>query len=261
MKRIAVMSLIVLGIAVFGLMMGNDYYVFNPIALRYRVGWGELGFDYSPQYQRMGFTLRYDEYGYTLGGSVWYIGEDLINSPKDGWLNLGLGGVLKLGEHVVLAASLKTKPDLTGSVVNIAAGFGGSTSKYFRFLRGLSRRGFAAIYYQPYFAGEFSFTNAYLGMYMDTWGGEGKISADVKLDLAFTKESGKLFDFIRGIFILEKGILLVGGGYNIDHVSQKLKNSTYFAAGATLDAIKAWVEVYLTKDGGITFAVRTNLTF
>ncbi len=263
MRKAVLLGLIAaLTLTAFPMIMGNDYYIFNPIALTFKVGWGELGFDWSPQYQRMGFTLRHEEYKRTFGGSVWYIGRDLINKPSEGFVNLGVGGSVFFGESLVLAGSAKINPaDLGRTDLNVALAFGGSTSRYFRFLRGLSRQGLAAIYYQPYYRRGVSFTNAYIGLYMDTWGNEGRISTDLKLDLAFTRESGTIFDFVRALFIFEKGMLLVGGGWNIDHMAEWLEGSTYGAVGLSLDAIKLWTELYYTKSADLTFAVRTTLVF
>ncbi len=262
MHKVGTFLLVVMTVSLFALMMGNDYYLFNPISMLFKKGWGELEFDYYANYQRMGMTLRYDKYDYVIGGSIWYTGEELILKPSNGWANLGVGGVVRLADMVYLSGALGVNLADLSSDFNVSFAFGGSTRKYFRFARGFSSRGVAAIYYQPYFSDSFDLSNAYLGIFMDTWGVDGRIAFDIKLDLAFTKEEGTLFDFVRIVGVYVNNGFMISAGWNVDHVISAMKNNTYVGAGVDNGAFKFWGEIYISRDITLTtWAVKALLSF
>ncbi len=256
MRKVLIFSLSLLTVFLFSNVISADYYLENPLSVRFRVGWGEIQFGFSPNYQDMGISLRLEEANYSVGGSIWYCAEDLINRPQEGKTFIGFAGVYQLGEMFYIGGSAGIYPtDLKKSEANIIFAVGGYTRKYFRFMQGFSTRGMAALYYQPYLKNEFSLTNAHVGMFMDSWGSGGRFAADVKLDLRFASgEEGKLYDFLTAYVVFEKENFLFGGGWNTKH--GKINGTV----GLNFDAIKTWLEVYYT-DGTTTWTINGLISF
>jgi len=244
-KAFIFVSLFMVAIA-FSNVISADYFLENPLSSRFRVGWGEVQVGFSTDRQNMGLVLRLEEEVYSVAGSVWYAATDLINRPQEGKTFVGLAGVYQMGEMFYIGGSAAFYPsDLNSSEVNLIVAAGGYTRKYFRFMQGFSTRGMAALYYQPYLKNEFSPTNAYVGMFIDSWGSGGRFAADVKLDLSFASgKEGKIYDFLSADVIFEKDKLLFGGGWNTNH--GKIGGTV----GLNFDAIKTWLEIYHT--GGTT---------
>jgi len=255
-KKFLIFMGIFAAMVAFSSVISADYFLENPLSSRFRVGWGEVQVEFSPDYQNMGLSLRLEEKEYSAVGSIWYVAKDLINNPQEGKTFIGLAGVYQLGEMFYIGGSTSFYPSSLGdSEVNLIFAAGGYTRKYFRFMKGFSTRGMAALYYQPYLKNEFSFTSACVGMFIDSWGSGGRFAADVKLDLRFVSGAeGKLYDFITAYLVFEKDQLLFGGGWN---TREGKINGT---VGLTFDAIKTWLEIYYTDDA-TTWTVNGLITF
>jgi len=256
MRRVLVLGFSLLVVLALSNVVSANYFLENPLSSRFRVGWGEIQAGFSPDCQNMGMVLRLEEEVYSITGSVWYAAKDIINHPQEGRAYVGLAGVYQISEMFYIGGSAAFYPsDLSNSEANLIFAAGGYTRKYFRFMQGFSTRGMAALYYQPYLKDKLSLTNAYIGMFIDSWGSGGRFAADVKLDLSFASgKKGKIYDFLSADAIFEKENLLFGGGWNTKH--GKINGTV----GLNFDAIKTWLEVYHT-DGTTTWTINGLISF